>query len=57
MHEDRPLHRFAALLFAIAAWFAGPEPFGLWVFLPTALDPATWSVLLLPWYALTDKEG
>ena len=44
-----------SLLFAIAAWFAGPEPLGLWVLLPPALDPGTWSVLLLPWYALTDK--
>ncbi|MHC4849856.1 MAG: hypothetical protein ACYTEG_15580 [Planctomycetota bacterium] len=46
-----------SLLLAIAAWFAGPEPFGLWIFVPTALDPGTWSILLLPWYALTDKEA
>jgi hypothetical protein len=45
-----------SLVFATAAWFTGPRPLGPWVFLPTALDPGTWSVLLLPWYALTDKD-
>ena len=44
-----------SLLLAAAACLAGPTPVGLWSSLPTAFDPGTWAVLLLPWCALTDK--
>jgi hypothetical protein len=39
---------FLSLLLGGAAWLAGPEPLGVWVLAPAALDPATWSLVWLP---------
>ncbi len=35
-----------SIVFALAAWFVGPEPLGLWVFAPAVLDPGTWVLVL-----------
>jgi len=45
-----------SLVLGIAAWIVGPEPLGAWLLLPALLDPATWSLALLPFYAFTDRE-
>jgi len=45
-----------SLAFAVAAWFAGPEPFGLWVFAPAALDPGTWTVPIAMLFAAKEAR-
>ena len=49
-----------SLLFAVAAWFFLRKSFGLWVFVPAALDPGTWVSFYIPWviwnYYLSDPE-
>jgi len=37
---------FLSILFCVGAWLAGPEPLGLWVIVPAAVDPSTWSLIL-----------
>ncbi len=45
-----------SILFATAAWFAGPEPLGIWVSAPAVRDPGTWVLLIgLPWAPFSQR--
>jgi hypothetical protein len=46
-----------SLLLSLAAWLVGPEPLGPWVFAPAAIDPANWTLALLPWHAMRDRDS
>ncbi len=37
-----------SILFSSLAWAFGGPAFGLWAFIPAALDPGTWMLLALP---------
>lgn len=37
-----------SLVFAVCAWALGRVTIGVWAFVPALLDPATWSLVLLP---------
>ena len=39
---------FFSILFSLLSWLTGREWMGLWPFLPTVLDPATWPLVFLP---------
>jgi len=48
---------FFSVVFGAAAWIAGPGPLGIWVLAPAVLDPATWSLVALPFYLLFGGGG
>ncbi len=37
-----------SLVFSILAWFTGGDELGLYVFIPTILDPGTWLLVIAP---------
>ena len=41
-----------SLFFAGAAYYTGRSTFGFWPLAAALADPATWSLLLLPFYLL-----
>ena len=43
-----------SILFSSLAWAFGGPAFGLWVFIPAALDPGTWMLLALPFAVLKE---
>jgi len=47
-----------AIVFCVLAWLFGRQSIGAWAFLPVAIDPATWSLIALPFYlALRRRTG
>lgn len=47
---------FLSLIFSALAWVCGSSTFGLWAFLPAALDPGTWMLAALP-FCLIRQSG
>jgi hypothetical protein len=43
---------FFSLIFCLVAWILAGDTIGIWVWLPTALDPGTWSLFILPFYLM-----
>ena len=43
-----------SILFSSLAWAFGGPAFGLWVFIPAALDPGTWMLLALPFAVMKE---
>jgi hypothetical protein len=39
-----------SLLLCCIAWLIARPTFGFWAFVPAILDPATWSLIYLPFY-------
>ena len=38
-----------SLVFAVVAWFFLRHSLGVWVYVPSALDPGTWVSFCIPW--------
>lgn len=41
---------------SVGAYLAGPEPLGLFALAPAALDPATWSLLSMPFFLIAERR-
>jgi hypothetical protein len=46
-----------SLIFCGLAWLIARDELGLWVMFPIALDPANWSLVILPFYLLMRREA
>lgn len=44
-----------SVVLCAVAYAAGRERFGLWAFLPCAIDPGTWTILYLPVFLLRER--
>jgi len=44
-----------SLALCLIAWLIARPSIGLWAFVPAIFDPATWSLIYLPFYLLSHK--
>ena len=54
IHQGYTCIPLVSILFSSLAWAVGGPDFGLWVFIPAALDPGTWMLLAVPFAVMKE---